>query len=164
MKKNLLLLGLLILVTAEIRAQEDVTSNVAAKIAAVTEISASGTKDDAVFNFTTAAELTDGITLPPVFTLTAKSNKPYYVTVAAAAANFSGGSVSDPLPVEKLLVKIDAGSFVPLSASATTIIGAGTNAARGIKEYVIHYRMEPGFDAAPALDYTTTLTYTITAP
>ncbi|HEY0895097.1 MAG TPA: hypothetical protein VGE15_00965 [Sphingobacteriaceae bacterium] len=162
MKKVLLFAVFLIFATADIYAQ--VTSAVAAKIGAVTELSASGTKDAGVFNFTTVAELTDGLTLSDVFTLTAKSNKPYYISVKAAAANFSGGTAEGPLSVGKLSVSTDGTTFLPLTALDQKLIGSSTNEIRGTKNYPIHYKMVPGFDVAPAQDYSTTLTYTITAP
>ncbi len=158
---------LVTLVVAEIRAQggpAPVTSVVSAKIGAVTEISGSGTKDDAVFEFTTAAELTGGLIKPNVFTLTAKSNKPYYVQISTEEPNFSGGSAEAPLSVDKLSVSIDGESYVTLSTTPKKLIGVEANASRGSADYQIYYQMIPGFTAAPAEDYVTTVIYTISAP
>lgn len=168
MKKILLSLTvLLILGLAKSNAQSELTSVVTTKISSVAEISAvGGNKDGALFDFTSASQLTTGIVISNVFTLEAKANKDYYVNVKASAENFSGGDSEDPLPVDKLSISVDGGSFKTLSATEQDIIGSSTGVkiTRGTKQYIIGYKMVPGLDAAPAQNYTTTLTYTISAP
>lgn len=167
MKKKLLLLTVLFVggMSTSIAQTSQLTSLIGATIASIAELSGSSTKDDAVFNFTTAAELTAGKELPNLFTLTAKANKAYYINVKAAAADFSGGVAGEALPVSVLEVKIDAGSYVPLSAIDQSIIGTNLlKIAKGTNTYAVSYRMTPGDDAAPASNYSTTLTFTITAP
>jgi hypothetical protein len=143
-----------------------VTSVVSSKIKAVVDLTVTAGSTTVDFNFDDAVKLTNGITKPAVFTLQTKSNKAYFVTVQAADANFSGGESTDPLSVATLGVSIGASTtYTSLSDAPQAIIGASDSKInRGTNSYVVNYKMNPGFNAAPAEDYTTTLTYTITAP
>ena len=114
-----------------------------------------------LFEFANANDLTNGITLGDPFTVNTRANIAFKVTVTAANQffDFVAGGVST-LPVNKLYYSVNSGGFVQLVHTGLDL--TGITATPGANSFTVDYRMDPGVDAPPG-EYTTVLTYTISA-
>ena len=117
--------------------------------------SATGTN----FSFSDVAEYQNGLTNANASTLQVKSNRPWAVTVKAAAANFSGPALpATQMPSNVLGVKLNGGStFSALSTAATAL----TSGSRGSSSFSIDYNANPGFNY-DAGTYSLSVVYTAT--
>jgi len=111
------------------------------------------------FTFSTTGDYQTGLTNTNAATLQVKSNRPWAVTVAAAAASFSGPSAPSPaMPASVLGVRLNGGSsFSSLSTTSTEL----TSGSRGTSSFNIDYNANPGF-SYDAGTYTLSVVYTAT--
>ncbi|HXI00506.1 MAG TPA: hypothetical protein VNI52_09565 [Sphingobacteriaceae bacterium] len=114
------------------------------------------------FDFNTIAKIDAGIETANAVTLTYKSNKPWFVNVTANSANFTGTSAT-PMPASVVQFKLNgAGSYSTLSTTPTSLSGtSAAKNARGTATLGVDYKVNPGYDYAPAQDYGMVITYTI---
>jgi hypothetical protein len=116
---------------------------------------ASGTN----FTFATTSEYQSGLTNANASTLQVKSNRPWAVTVASAAANFSGPAAPSPvMPSTVLGVRLNGGSSF---SSLSTTSAALTSGSRGTSSFSVDYNANPGF-SYDAGTYTLSVVYTAT--
>ena len=117
--------------------------------------SATGTS----FTFDDVAKYQSGLTNTNASSFQVKSNRPWAVTVKAAAANFSGPAApATQMPASVLGVKLNSGSnFGALSTTAAAL----TNGSRGSSTFSVDYSATPGFNY-DAGSYTLSIVYTAT--
>ena len=117
--------------------------------------SATGT----AFTFDDVAKYGTGLTNPNASSFQVKSNRPWAVTVKAAAANFSGPALpATQMPASVLGVKLNGGStFGALSTTAAAL----TSGARGSSSFSIDYNANPGYNY-DAGTYSLSVIYTAT--
>ena len=117
--------------------------------------SATGTS----FTFSDVNEYQNGLTNANASTLQVKSNRPWAVTVKAAAATFSGpASPATQMPSTVLGVKLNGGStFSALSTTGAAL----TSGSRGSSSFSIDYNANPGF-SYDAGTYSLSVVYTAT--
>ena len=117
--------------------------------------SATGTN----FTFSDVAEYQSGLTNTNASTLQVKSNRPWAVTVKAAAATFTGPAApATQMPSTVLGVRLNGGStFSNLSTTAAAL----TSGARGTSSFNIDYNANPGF-SYDAGTYSLSVVYTAT--
>lgn len=117
--------------------------------------SATGTS----FLFDDVTKYGAGLTNANASTFQVKSNRPWAVTVKAAAATFSGpASPATQMPSTVLGVKLNGGSsFSALSTTAASL----TSGARGTNTFNVDYNATPGY-AYDAGTYTLSVVYTAT--
>ena len=109
------------------------------------------------FLFDDVSEFQNGITNTNASTFLVKSNRPWAVTVKAAAVSFSGPAATT-MPSTVLGVRLNGGSTF---SSLTTTAAALTSGLRGSNSFNIDYNAAPGFlyDAGA---YTLSVVYTAT--
>ena len=114
------------------------------------------------FDFNSIAKLDAGIETLNAVTLTYKSNKPWFVNVNANSANFTGSSAT-PMPASVVQFKLNSGgSYTALSTTPASLSGtSAAKNARGTATIGVDYKVNPGYDYAPAQDYGMVITYTI---
>ena len=117
--------------------------------------SATGTS----FLFDEVSEYGNGLTNANASSFQVKSNRPWAVTVKAAAATFSGPAApATQMPASVLGIKLNGGSsFTNLSTTATSL----TTGARGTNTFSVDYNANPGY-AYDAGTYTLSVVYTAT--
>ena len=117
--------------------------------------SATGTS----FTFSDVNEYQNGLTNANASPLQVKSNRPWAVTVKAAAATFSGPvAPATQMPSTVLGVRLNGGStFSSLSTTAASL----TSGARGSSSFNIDYNANPGF-SYDAGTYSLSVVYTAT--
>ena len=117
--------------------------------------SATGTS----FTFDDVTKYGSGLTNANASTLQVKSNRPWAVTVKAAAATFSGPAApATQMPSTVLGVKLNGGaSFSALSTTAASL----TSGSRGSSSFSIDYNANPGF-SYDAGTYSLSVVYTAT--
>lgn len=109
------------------------------------------------FTFASPDDYTNGLTNNAASTFRVRSNKPWAVTVKAAAASFAG-PVNNTLPSTALGVRLNgAATFGQLSTTAASL----TSGARGTNAFTVDYQANPGF-AYDAGTYTLSVVYTAT--
>jgi hypothetical protein len=137
------------------------TGTFAVKISEVLDLAVTSGSTN-TFDFNSIAKIDAGIETPNAVILTYKSNKPWFVTVAANSANFTGTSTT-PMPASIVEFKLNgAGSYVPLSTTATSLSGTSLSKnTRGTATIGVDYKVNPGYSYAPAADYGMVITYTI---
>ena len=137
------------------------TGTFTVKIAEVLDLAVTSGASN-TFDFNSIAKLDAGIETLGAVTLTYKSNKPWFVNVSAGSANFTGSS-STPMPASVVQYKLSSGgSYTTLSTTPTTLSGtSAAKNARGTASIGVDYKVNPGYDYAPATDYGLTITYTI---
>lgn len=166
MKKNYLLSLLFLFISSLTLAQsKSVTTTITAKIpeALSLEVVAGNSID---FDFTSDLNLlTRGIEKQNAVILSYKSNKPWFVTINALTANFSGGDASNPMPSTVINFKNNASSvYAPLSTTAVGLSGTANNKnPKGSSTIGIDYKLVPGFDYSSASDYSIGISYTISS-
>jgi hypothetical protein len=104
---------------------------------------------------------TAGVNTPSAVTLTVKSNAAHTITVAAATANFSGGSGSKPASS----LRYSTDGFVTLksvSGAGSALVTGG--AATAGTTHIIGYNTTYAFAVDTPGAYTLAITYTLTAP
>jgi hypothetical protein len=162
MKKILIsaaLLAVVLIIKADSANAQNPTSNVAVTIATVTELTANNT-NLATFAFTNGSELETGLTQPNAVTLAYKSNKITKIQIKAlGSGTFTGGSGDMPVNVISYK-KNGAGSFVPLTTTATDL---SASLGKGSSSFGVDYKITPGLQYDPATNYAVTIEYTITA-
>ncbi|MBE7174149.1 MAG: hypothetical protein INR73_26475 [Williamsia sp.] len=121
----------------------------------ITISSATGTN----FLFDDVAKYQSGLTNTNASTLQVKSNRPWAVTVKAAAATFSGPAApATQMPSTVLGVRLNGGSsFTALSTTAASL----TSGARGTSSFNIDYNANPGY-SYDAGTYSLSVVYTAT--
>ncbi|MHB8208018.1 hypothetical protein [Mucilaginibacter sp.] len=167
MKKTLLLSALMITLGIYTKVYAQIgtptpTATMAVQISQVLDLKVT-TGTALIFNFNSIALLDAGITQTSAATLTYRSNQPWYINIAANAANFSGSSPT-PMPASVINYRLNgASTFTPLSTTATSLDGTtGSKNARGTGTVAVDFFLNPGYVYAPATDYSLTVTYTIT--
>lgn len=117
--------------------------------------SATGTS----FLFDDVSEYQNGQTNSNAATFLVKSNRPWAVTVKAAAGTFSGPAApATQMPASVLGVRLNGGStFSALSTTAASL----TSGARGSSSFNIDYNANPGFNY-DAGTYSLSVVYTAT--
>ena len=117
--------------------------------------SATGTS----FLFDEVTEYQNGLTNTNASTLQVKSNRPWAVTVKAAAATFSGPALpATQMPSTVLGVRLNGGSTF---SSLSTTTAALTSGSRGSSQFSIDYNANPGFNY-DAGTYNLSVVYTAT--
>jgi hypothetical protein len=139
------------------------TSTVTAKIPVSLQLSVSSGAS-VNFDFTgKVSQLATGIEQLNAVSLSYSSNLPWFVTINASGANFSGGSATNPMPSSALQVKNGAGGnytslgTTPISLSGTT----GSKIPPGAGTIGVDMKLRPGPTATPASNYSLGITYTI---
>lgn len=165
MKRMSFTILIVLIACAFVKAQTTATatSTVTAKIPVSLQLSViSGASVN--FDFTgKVSQLSTGIEQLNAVSLSYSSNLPWFVTVNASGANFSGGSATNPMPASALQVKNDAGgtytnlSTTPISLSGTT----GSKIAPGAGTIGVDMKLKPGATVTPASNYSLGITYTI---
>lgn len=124
---------------------------------------AMGTSPDQAFNFSTATQLMNGITIPNGTTLTVKSNATWLVNASSNSDFFgySGTFASTNMPSTILKVTATSNAQVALSTNPSTLIVSSSPTANGV--YDLSYYANPGYNYGPGI-YTLIVTYTLTAP
>jgi len=139
------------------------TGTFAVKISEVLDLAVTS-GSTTTFDFNTIAKIDAGIETLNAVTLTYKSNKPWFVNVSAGSANFTGSSIT-PMPASVVQFKLNgASTYSTLSATPASL--SGTSAAkntRGTSTIGVDYKVNPGYDYAPAQDYGMVITYTISS-
>ena len=117
--------------------------------------SATGT----AFTFDDVTKYGSGLTNTNASAFQVKSNRPWAVTVKAAAATFSGPAApATQMPSTVLGVKLNGGSsFSALSTTAASL----TSGARGTGSFSVDYNANPGY-TYDAGTYTLSVVYTAT--
>ena len=117
--------------------------------------SATGTS----FLFDEVTEYQNGLTNTNASTLQVKSNRPWAVTVKAAAATFSGPVLpATQMPSTVLGVRLNGGSTFSSLSTTTASLTSGT---RGSSQFSIDYNANPGF-SYDAGTYNLSVVYTAT--
>ncbi|MBE7172636.1 MAG: hypothetical protein INR73_18800, partial [Williamsia sp.] len=111
------------------------------------------------FLFDDVAKYGSGLTNTNASTLQVKSNRPWAVTVKAAAATFSGPAApATQMPSTVLGVRLNGGSsFSSLSTTTASL----TSGARGTSSFNIDYNANPGY-SYDAGTYSLSVVYTAT--
>ena len=111
------------------------------------------------FTFDGSDDYLNGMANTTASTFQVKSNRPWAVTVKAAAATFSGPAApAATMPAAVLGVRLTGGStYTNLSTTAASL----TTGARGDASFSVDYRATPGF-AYDAGTYTLSVVYTAT--
>jgi hypothetical protein len=183
MKKIIILSSVLagFATAANAQATSSANQNVSLTLAntiAITFTSTGNTTGTAVsLPFTTVANYTNGVQ-SSAQQLQVQSNKPFNVTVASNAANFTYAGSTTPAPTMPvsgvLAVEVSANTtggaiaspfsssaFATLTSSSQNLINTAT--AGGNQLFSVIYQATPGF-AYPAGTYTTNVVYTATQP
>lgn len=109
--------------------------------------------------FDAADDYANGIANTTASTFQVKSNRPWAVTVKAAAANFTGPATPSPaMPSAVLGVRLSTATAY--SALSTTAV-ALTSGLRGDNNFSVDYKATPGF-VYDAGTYTLSVVYTAT--
>ena len=117
--------------------------------------SATGTN----FTFDDVSKYQSGLTNSSASSFQVKSNRPWAVTVKAAAASFSGPAApATQMPSTVLGVKLNGGSAF---GSLTTTAAALTSGTRGSSTFSIDYNANPGY-SYDAGTYNLSVVYTAT--
>lgn len=107
------------------------------------------------FTFASPDDYTNGLTNASASTFRVRSNKPWAVTVKAAAATFTGPT-GNAMPSTALGVRLNGGTtFAQLSTTAASL----TAGARGTNAFTVDYQANPGF-SYDAGTYTLSVVYT----
>ncbi|HYK76375.1 MAG TPA: hypothetical protein VEV16_05315 [Daejeonella sp.] len=113
------------------------------------------------FDFSNITTLDKGITNTNAVDFMFRSNKPWFVSIKADGANFTGGDASTPMPATTLQYSFTGvNTFTPLTETAT-FLGGSTAQARGAGTFSLDYKMNPGYNYGPG-NYSLGITYTIT--
>ena len=117
--------------------------------------SATGTS----FTFSDVNEYQNGLTNSNASTFQVKSNRPWAVTVKAAAATFTGPAApATQMPSTVLGVRLNGGSsFSSLSTTAASL----TSGSRGASSFSVDYNANPSF-SYDAGTYSLSVVYTAT--
>ena len=168
--KNIAIAGLLIATSllinntaeAQVLGTAAPTGTFSVKISEVLDLAVTSGATN-TFDFNSIAKLDEGIETLNAVTLTYKSNKPWFVNVNAATANFTGSSIT-PMPASVVQFKLNGGggSYSTLSSTPASLSGtSSTKNARGTATIGVDYKVNPGYSYAPAQDYGMVITYTI---
>jgi len=159
MKKVTIFASMLIICSA-LKAQTTGTSNQTVSLTLKNAISltitaATGT----TLTFAAADDYANGIANTTASTFQVKSNRPWAVTVKAAAANFTGPAAPSPtMPSAVLGVRLStATAYSELSTTAVAL----TSGLRGDNNFSVDYKATPGF-GYDAGTYTLSVVYTAT--
>ncbi|MDB5031179.1 hypothetical protein [Mucilaginibacter sp.] len=164
MKKTLFTLVIVLIACVIVKAQSaTATSIVTAKIPVAMQVAVT---DGAVVNFDftgQTASLTTGIQQLNAVILTYSSNTPWYININATTPNFSGGSLSAPMPSSVLQFRNNAGgTYAPLGTTPLSLKGTtGAKIPPGASTLGIDIKMVPGNTVIPATDYTIGIMYTL---
>lgn len=110
-------------------------------------------------SFEAADDYANGIANTTASTFQVKSNRPWAVTVKAAATSFSGPAApAAVMPSSALGVRLTGGTtYTALSTTAASL----TSGTRGDSNFSVDYKATPGF-AYDAGTYTLSVVYTAT--
>jgi hypothetical protein len=158
--KKILFIGLFMAAFTSIQAQTTGTSNQTVSLTLKNAISlniiaATGT----TLTFDVPDDYANGIANASASTFQVKSNRPWSVSVKAAAATFSGPPApAAAMPSNVLSVRLSTGTtYTPLTTSVVSL----TSGARGDMNFSVDYRANPGF-IYDAGTYTLSVVYTAT--
>lgn len=158
--KKLFLFAALIISVSALKAQTTGTSNQTVSLTLKNAISlnitaATGT----AMTFDVADDFANGIANNTASTFQVKSNRPWAVSVKAAAASFTGPAApAATMPSTVLGVRLTGGStYTTLSTTAASF----TSGSRGDSNFSVDYKAAPGF-AYDAGTYTLSVVYTAT--
>lgn len=158
--KQIVLFAAMIVAFSFANAQTSGTSNQTVSLTLKNAISLNITSaTGTTLTFDVSDDYLNGIANSNASTFQVKSNRPWAVTVKAAAANFSGpAGPSATMPASVLGVRLNGGStYTPLSTNAASF----TSGARGDNNFSVDYKATPGF-AYDAGTYTLSVVYTAT--
>ncbi|MHB8208020.1 hypothetical protein [Mucilaginibacter sp.] len=164
MKNTFFTLVIVLIACVVVKAQSvTATSTVTAKIPVAMQVAV--TNGAAVnFDFTgQISSLATGIQQLNAVTLTYSSNTPWYININATTPNFSGGSLSAPMPSSVLLFRNNAGgTYAPLGATPLSLRGTtGAKIPPGAGTLGIDMKMVPGNTVVPATNYAIGIMYTL---
>jgi hypothetical protein len=143
-------------VNAQVTGSSSQTVNLTLKNAiSLTITAATGT----TFTFDGSDDYLNGMANTNASSFQVKSNRPWAVTVKAAAVSFAGPAApAATMPASVLGVRLTGGStFTTLSTTAASL----TTGARGDSNFSVDYRATPGF-LYDAGTYTLSVVYTAT--
>lgn len=158
--KNAFLSVLAIVLFVSANAQTSQTQTVTLNLQNQIDISlVPGSDNGTEFTFASTNDYASGLTNTDASQFRVRSNRPWKVTVAAATANFTGGSNDTPMPSSKLGVRLKgATGFTSLATTAVDL----TNGQKGPNNvFTVDYNANPGFDY-DAGTYTLNVVYTAT--
>jgi hypothetical protein len=158
--KQILLFAAMIVAFSYTNAQTTGTSNQTVSLTLKNAISLNITSaTGTTLTFDVSDDYLNGIANANASTFQVKSNRPWAITVKAAAANFSGPAApSATMPSSVLGVRLNGGStYTSLSTTAASF----TSGARGDNSFSVDYKATPGF-AYDAGTYTLSVVYTAT--
>ena len=141
------------------------TATVSAEIGTVLDLAVTS-PNNVDFDFSSGiSALETGIEHDGAVTLTFRSNLPWFVNVAANAANFTytGSDATAPsMPSSILQYRLGgASTFNGVTTAQQSVIGtSASKQARGAGTIGVDYKMNPGYIYSPGA-YNITLTYTI---
>lgn len=137
------------------------TGTFAVKISEVLDLAVTS-GSTVTFDFNSIAKLDAGIETLNAVQLTYKSNKPWFVTLNANTANFTGTVTNMPASVIQYRLNGNTGAYTPLSTVPSALTGSSsTKNAIGSSTIGVDYKLNPGYNYAPATDYGMVITYTI---
>jgi hypothetical protein len=158
--KHVILFAAMLISFSYLHAQTTGTSNQTVNLTLLNAISLNITSaTGTTLSFNASDDYLNGIANNNASTFQVKSNRPWAVTVKAAAANFSGPAApAATMPASVLGVRLNGGTtYTTLSTTAA----AFTSGARGDNSYSVDYKATPGF-AYDAGTYTLSVVYTAT--
>lgn len=118
------------------------------------------------FDFTSDLKtLTTGIEKLNAVMLSYRSNVPWFLTISAASAHFTGGDPAVPMPASIVQFRRNGTSaYASVSTEPASLSGSSTaRNPRGSSTIGIDYRIVPGFDYPSANDYSIGITYTVSS-
>ncbi len=164
MKRMLVTLTIVLIACAVVKAQTaTATSTVTAKIPVALQLSVTA-GSSVSFDFTgKISQLATGIEQLNAVTLSYSSNMPWFISINASTANFSGGSNTAPMPASALQVRDNGtNTYSTLTTTPISILGTtGSKIAPGSGTVGIDMKLRPGPTITPASNYSLGITYTI---
>jgi hypothetical protein len=165
MKRILVTLSIVLIACVMVKAQNTATatSTVTAKIPIALQLSVTAGASVS-FDFTgKVSQLATGIEQLNAVTLSYSSNMPWFISINASSANFSGGSSTAPMPASALQVRDNGtGTYSTLTTTPISILGTtGSKIAPGSGTVGIDMKLKPGPTITPASNYSLGITYTI---
>ncbi len=166
MKRTLFLLLFIVAsgIYTRVNAQVNIptaTGTMGVSISQVLDITVT-TGSSLTFTFNTIALLDAGITQTGATVVTYRSNMPWYINISAT--NFTEtGAGSLTMPASVIQFRLTGGStFTPLSTNPVSLDGTSLiKNTIGKGTVSVDFFVNPGYIYAPANDYSSTITYTI---
>ena len=114
-----------------------------------------------VVDFNQTSKIDNGIELLAATSLTYRSNKDWFITIKAGSANFIGGLAGSPMPASVIKYRVSGigANYIPLSTIEQPLFPA--IGPRGTGSGTIDFKIDPGYNYAPAQNYSLQVIYTI---